>query len=784
MKKYTKLFWRKGVRNRIVTLINITGLSVGIAVFILILLWVSHEYSYDKYNSRLDQIYRIEIGGSLYMVSAIGPAFMNEFPEIERFVRFSGMGPRLLTTDENSVMADKTVLADSSIFDIFSFEFLEGNPGDALATPFSIVLTEPIARKLFGDSPALGKRISVDNRFETTVTGVIKELELTHMPVDAIASFVTLGKVMNQPDYLYSFGTTQFPTYFLLGKGVDAVKLTERMTAFTKELYSLHGGEKENFNCQLVPLRDIYFHEVWFPYHRHGNLKFVRIFMLVSLLTLTIALINFINLTIARSSSSEKEVGVKKVFGASRGELALQFIKESLFLCFVSSLIAILLVWLLIPEFNRLTGSNLILSDYLNLPSVIIFIAIILLTGITAGIYPAIRLSSFSPVSYFRKPGAESPSGMPFRTVLVIFQFTVAVILIISVLVVVKQLNYMKNYETGFTGKDVIVLSLDGNIQDNRDAFRNELMSLPGITEVSFTSAAPGTINNYEGFSYMGQEEGFPVFTIDPYFLPMLGIKIYEGRNFSPERPNDKGGVCILNREAVRLFKIDDPVGKFLKHRYYLTTIPRGEIEIIGVIDGYHYVSPKDSIGPALFCYGNWYNTACIGISGRDSQSVIGSIETVWNRFAPGYPFNYRYLDDFYSDQYRSEYTLSRILVYFALIAILIACLGLLGLTYFIAAGKTKETGIRKVFGAKGTDIILLMSSAFLKWIAISFIAGVPVAVIILEKWLSGFAYHTVISFWIIFLAALLILSLSLLTMIFHLTRVAVTNPATTLKYE
>jgi putative ABC transport system permease protein len=778
------LMWRKTRRNTGFTLINVFGLSVGIAVFILIILWVQSEFSYDKYNKNIDKIYRIEIRGSVYMVSAIGQAFTNEFPEIEKFVRFKGMGSTLLTYETESILAENTFLADSTLFDIFTYEFIYGDPGEALVTPFSIVLTETTARTLFGDINPVGKAVKIDNSFEAVVKGVIQDVSRSHIPVDAIGSFVTLGKMMPQSDYLYSFGTSQFPTYFLLGDGVDIGKLEERMTRFTDELYARHERKAEGNENELVPLKDIYFHEAYFPGHLHGNLKFVYIFLLVSILTLVIACINFINLTIAKSSAVVREVGVKKVFGASQKQLFTQFLFESIILCFVSSLFAIIIIHIILPEFNHLTGGHIALDDYLTSSYIITYFLVVALIGLLAGIYPAIRLSSFNPIQYLRKFGDRGTSKSPFRTGLVIFQFTVSIILTLSVLVVIRQIKFMKEYKTGFNTENIILLGMDGDIQNKRDAFKNEIMSIPGIQEMAFTSAPPGTVNNYEGFSYQGVEAGFPVFTVDPSFLPMLGVKINDGRNFDWERPNDRLGTCILNREAVELFGMENPVGNFLKHEFYLTTIPKNDIEIIGVIDDYHYVSPKDSVGPALFCFGNWYGTMCIKINPDNIPLVLKQIETVWNKFAQGFPFKYQYLDEFYGRQFQSEFTLSRILVYFAFVAILIACLGLLGLTSFLAQEKTREIGIRKVFGSTSTLIVRLLSINFLKWVVVAIIIGSPVAVIIMNKWLMNFAYHTTVSWWLIILAAILLLSISLFTILFHIVRVSGKNPVFALKYE
>jgi putative ABC transport system permease protein len=342
----------------------------------------------------------------------------------------------------------------------------------------------------------------------------------------------------------------------------------------------------------------------------------------------------------------------------------------------------------------------------------------------------------------------------------------------------------MKKFPAGFNPDNIIIFGMEGEIPAKKDAFKNEVMTIPNVIDLAYSSAAPGGVNNFEGFSYLGVSEGVPVFTVDPSFLPLIGVNISEGRNFSWERPNDRYGACILNREAVELWKIEDPVGKFLKHGYYLTTIPREEIEIIGVIDEYHYLSPKDTVGPALFCYGDWYNTTSMKLGTGNLSETLNRVESIWNKYAPGFPFNYSFLDESYESQYNTESTLSKILIFFAFIAILIACLGLLGLTSFLAQEKTKEIGIRKVFGATSGLIIRLLSVNFLKWVAVAVIIGSPFALSVMNKWLTNFAYHTTVRWWLIVLAALILLSISLFTIIFHIVKVSRTNPVNALKYE
>ncbi len=780
------MFWRKILSNKGFTLINVTGLSTGIAVFILIVIWGLNEFSYDRFNENSDEIYRVEVGGSVYMVSAAALTYRNEFPEIEKSVRFSGQGRAMISNGDKSIFVKNFYLADSTLFDVFTYEFVAGNPAEALKTPFTIVLTESTAETLFGKEDPMGKTLRVHDVIDVVVTGVFRDAKRTHMPADAICSFVTLGKLNSQPDFLHSFGTNQFPTYFIISKGVDKEELTKRMSQFTNDLYAKLVGKpvaETQTKVELVPLEEVFFHEPYFPMHMHGNLKYVYIFLLVSFLTLVIACINFINLTMARSETVVREVGVKKAFGVSGKQLFSQFLLESVILSFISSLIAIALIWLLIPEFNNITGGSLSLKDYLDPKHIVQYFAVIVCIGIAAGIYPAIRLSSLNPVVYFRK-NVQGSGRSVFRTGLVIFQFTISTVLVLSVFVIIRQLNYMKKFDTGFNDENVITIRLSGSIGSKQQSFRNEVLAIPGIRDIAFSSAIPGETNNYEGFEYDGTRRSVPVFTVDPSFLPLLDIRVSEGRNFSWDRPNDRNGACILNREAVRLWEIDEPVGKFLKHSYYLTTIPKSEIEIIGVIDDYHYISPRDSVQPALFCYGDWYGRASLRIEKANLPETLARLEKIWSDYAPGFPFSYMFLDESYNSQYKSESTLNRILVYFSFLAILIGCLGLLGLTSFLTRQRTKEIGIRKVFGSTGVLIVRLLSFSFLRWVLVAFLLGSPVAAVIMSKWLSGFANHTALNWWLFVTGALALVSIAFLAILFRIIKVSRTNPVVALKYE
>lgn len=775
---------RKSRKNTGLLLINILGLSAGLAVFILISMWISYELKYDDFEGS-ENVYRLSFGNSSYLTAGEGPYFAENCVEIKDIVRSKTYGSVLFTYEDNTCRINNIRMVDSTVFDLFPYELIQGNKETALITPGTVVITESVSRTLFGNEDPTGKVVTVDGVFEAVITGVMKDVEHTFNPVDVIGSFVTIRLLNEEPDILESLRTTQYQTYFLLENNVSIQDLREKIHKLNIELFSIEDPDFVN-NVELVNIRDLYFHPVHGPREMHGNRTLVMIFLAISILTLIIACINFINLTIAKSADSAVEVGIRKVAGAFKSRLFSSFLIESVITVIISSVIAIIAIIIVFPGFCNLVGLELSFSQFLNAKSIGAFAILVLLIGCLAGIIPAARLSAFDPLVYLRKMTKEGRPTTGFKTVLVIFQFTVSVILVISVLVVTKQMNFVKNYDLGFEQHNIIRVNISGEIGDKMDVFRERLKDIPGVVDVSYSGAAFGG-TNYEGFYYKDERYVTQFLTVEPDFIKTLDIEIISGRNFSYDRPADRLNTCILNESAANLIGIEPAVapGQIINRRdWYLTTIPSERLEIIGVVKDFNISSLRDSIPPYLICWGNWFGTFNIRLVGANQSETLKNIEKIWNDMNPFVPFTYRYMDDLISDQYNSEARLIKILMYFSILAIIISSLGLLGLIAISIQTRTKEIGIKKVHGACRNNIISEVGGGFLKWVAVSLLIGTPVAIIFMNRWLSGFAYQTNISADVIILGWIILIIISMFTILYHTLKISDTNPAESVKYE
>lgn len=768
-----------------ITLINIFGLSAGIAVFVLIAMWINYETGYDKDFEGGDNVYRLSFGNSTFLTAGEGPFFAENCIEIEKVTRFRTEGNVLISYQDESYQARSVRFADSTVFDLFPYELILGDSREALSVPGTLVLTESIAKKLFGEESPLGKAITINGVFEAVVTGVIKDVDHTFLPIDVLASFVTLGALSGEPDFLESLRTSQFQTYFLLHDNIDIKKLEEKIDRLNVELFDIAAENHVN-NVELVNMRDLYFHHAHGPRENHGNRKVVIIFLAISILTLAIACINFINLTIARSSDSATETGIRKVNGASKYQLFIRILTESLILCFVSSILSLTLIQLFLPTFSDLLGVTLSLNEYLSLKYIACYFGLTILTGLIAGIYPALRLSAFNPMFYLKKGTVSGSSRSLFRTSLVIFQFTISTVLVVSVLIVARQLSYIRNFDHGFRKENVIMLGLVGDLDNRSEAFIERLRAIPGVEGISSSGSIFGSVNR-EGFFYRDEPYVTQFFTVLPGFTGTMGIELLAGRDFSFERPADRLNTCLLNESALRLLEIPvtEAVGTVLTRRdWYITTIPSERLEVIGVVKDFNFASLRDSVPPVLLCWGQWFGEVEVRINPVNSVETLKQVESVWKEFLPSFPFEYRYIDDFFNSMYDSDRRLGKVLLYFSLLAILIASFGLLGLTAFIIQGRTKEIGLRKVHGASRSDVIREISAGFMKWVAISLLIGTPVSVAIMNRWLAGFAYRTGIDWWIFAVSTSILLVISYLTILYYTLKISGTNPVESIKYE
>ncbi len=791
---YVKTAIRFLVRNPWISIINITGLAIGLAVFILIMLYVRNELRYDTFNENLDSVCRYERisedNESAWTTSAMGLDIQEAIPEIISFVRFKHWSDMYLDYGERKYNIPNIAWVDSTFFDFFSLEIVKGNPKTALVRPLTAVITESMAAIIFGEEDPVGKVLRFSGGTELEITGLIKDPENFHIQLDLLASFVSLGQFYGQ-DHLHNYRTYQYMTYFKLAPHVTAETVSPKVDEFMhKKFLELYGEESETpFRIWLRPMREVYFARNVRDYGAiHGNYQFVIIFSIIAVMIIVIACINFVNISTARAAQRAREVGLKKVVGASRKKLINQFLGESVIISLLAMIIGILLVQLVLPAYNQVISSDLRFSGTDNIWTLLLILAGIVLVGLLAGLYPAFYLTGFKPVDVLKGESVKGKTGSLLRKVLIVFQFTISIFLIIATFVVYKQLGYVRNKDKGFETERLITLEMNRGIRQSSEIFRQNLLANPRIEKVAYSYTAPGGGDNYEGFS-LGQKELNPVvYSIDPDYIETLGMKLVKGRNFSWDFPHDSMNTCIINEQAVQELDMDPDslIGKKFDHpSWYITAFPRTRFEIIGIVKDFHFKSLKQPIEPLIFGWNeDWFSYVNIRIKGDDIPATLEHIKREWMKISPHYPFEYTFMDDRFDRMYRSEQRLGKIFTWFAALAIFIAMLGLFGLAAYMAGRRTREIGIRKVQGASVSGIVLLLVKEFILLIIISSIIAWPIAWFAVSRWLQEFEYRMSLGIGLFILSTLIALIITMVTVISQTLKTANTNPAEALRYE
>lgn len=792
IKNYIKTAFRNIGRNWAFSLINFVGLSIGIALFIMIMLYVKNEYSFDKFNTNFDRIYRFEQGDaeSVHLPSAMGLDAQEWFPEIEQVVRFKSWGSQVVSYKTETFKIPHVFLADSSFFDVFTAKFIQGDPETVFEVPNSVVLTEKIARMFFGDNDPVGETLKTPDGFEVVVKGVIKDFPNFHIQIDAIIPFNLLG-VINGQEWLRSYGTWQFQTYFLLPQKFDHKNLEKKLEDKFTERFAQY-LEGEDFDLTIRPLKDVYFANhtrVDFGVI-HGNKNNVKLFLAIGIFIIVIACINFINLTTARAASRATEVGIRKVHGGQKRQLVSQFLTESILLTLISFLFAITFVQILMPYFNNLIQKDLSFISVLNYQFLLMSFGGIITIGVFAGIYPAFYLTAFNPVKVLKGEKTKGKSAAIFRRMLIILQFTISVALITSTLIVQKQLKFLRENDMGFNKSNIIAIGLNSGIKSQKEAFKQRLLKYPEIVDVAYSAGIIGTMSNNEGFDFNsdGEQTSIQLHPIDPAYIDLYGIKLIEGRNFSFDKPSDAKQKVILNEEAVKQGGLEP--GKaagtiFHRDGWYLTGLPSKECEVIGVVKNFNFRSLHEPIGPqGLVWNDDWFYAVNIKIMPGTTSEALKIIEKTFKEFSNDVPFEYRFIDEHINNLYKSDYRLGKFFIYFSVIAIIIAMLGLFGLAAFIAESRTKEIGIRKALGSSNKNIILLISKEFIKWVFVANIIAAPIAYYGMNKWLQTFAYKIKISPDIFIYSLIISVLIALLTVFYQTFKAARKNPAESLRYE
>jgi predicted permease len=789
LNNYIKVAFRNMCRHKGFSFINIAGLAVGMTCAMLILLWVQDELSYDRFHKDAENIYRVarevqqpgQTFHTIYTSAELCRVLREEFPEIVNASAINGRPRVLFTHGDKAFYEEGLVQVDTSFFDILSFPFIAGHPQTALLDVDAIVITEDIAKKYFGDENPLGKTLTWNNWLDRRVTGVIKNIpQNSHVRFDMVINTELMKN--SWPEGL-KWEYKIFRTYVKLQKGVDPEQLGNKVIEAIDNKYPQHSQFKDRIYFQ--PLTKAYLHAVG----GGGSIKYVYIFSLIAFFVLFIACINYMNLATARSVSRVKEVGLRKVVGSNRQQLAKQFLGESLFFVLLSYILSIVLIKLFLPAFNQIAGKQLVISF---VDSRFIFGSLILVffTGLVAGSYPAFYLSSFPAVEVLKGHSLSGLKGAAFRRILVVTQFSLSVGLIICTAVVHQQLDFLRNKELGFDKENIVSIPMKENIGKNYQAIKNRLLQNPSIISVTAKDRLPtrpfdiGMID-WEG-KEIAQNLEVELPWIDYEYFETMNMEIIEGRDFSRAFSSDIKKAVIVNEEALKRMNLKSPLGKRITFQSDRSGF------IIGVVKNAHFRSRQDEAVPEVYRLIPDYNTGdlnlfgviFIKLRGGDIEEGMAAVEDMWKEVNPNYPFEYHFLDAELDDFYGGEMKMKTLSDYFSLLAILISCLGLFGLASFMAERRTKEIGVRKVLGASGGHIMRLLSGEFVKWIVIANLIAWPAAYLVLRTWLDNYAYRIKMEWWVFLLSGMLAMAIAMLTVSYQALKTARTDPVKALRYE
>jgi len=805
LKNYLKIAYRHISRNKLYPAINILGLAIGLTCTILIGLFVQNELSFDKHHENYKRIYRLEShfniqeSEDLFAATALplGPALKLEYPhDVAEFCRFMNMDNNLFQYEEKQIFEENVYFTDSTLTDVFTHEFISGSPEDALNDPNEIILTESFAKRIFGDVDPIGKTLETGHGLIFTITGIIKDVpHNSHLRFEAIASFITLKQFFGADrfDSLASeaFWNIGFYSYIMLTENGNIQNVLDAYPDFN-EKYIKPVGDKINSKFQLMvqPLADVHLHSHLGYDLPTGNIASVYTFSIVALFLLVIGCINYMNMATAQSANRATEIGIRKVVGAQKSYLRSQFMMESLILTFFALLLAFIATELLLPAFNEIADRHLSFNIAKNLNLVLGIVGIALIVGIVSGSYPAFYLSSFIPVEVLK--GKLGKGKGTLRKILVLLQFSISIIMIVGTFTVIQQLNFLRDKDLGFDKENVVVLTVrDTTGVKNLDAFQEELLKHPQILKAGTSSSIPGQdygilVQRYETLDGTMAEKGINFVFVDNDYIDVMDMKIIKGRNFDPELTTDLEESIIINEACANVLGWgDDPIGKKLGFGAGLDGTSTRDTRVIGVIQDFHYNSLHNNIDPILLLLSDRpLRNISLRIRQENIKNTITYIEEKWNEFCPTFPFEYTFLDDSLNKQYVAEQKIGRVFIYFSIMCIFIACLGLFGLASYTTEQRTHEIGIRKVMGASSQNIVLLLSEIFTKWVILANIIAWPVAYFALNNWLANFAYRIQLSLLTFILSGIIAFLIAILTVLFQSLKASKTNPSITLKYE
>ncbi len=806
-KNYLILATRNLKKNKLNSMINIVGLALGLACSLLILFYLKSEISYDTFFPKADRIYRItnenldENGLHWAVVSPLHALeIMEDIPEIEQVTRLFDTYSNTYTYERSAdemlrFKEDSGFYADKEFFSIFDIEFLNGNPESAFEKLNSMVVTESMAEKYFGDSNPLGQVIHNETaRNDLTVTGVIKDLPYnSHMSFDHLVSINSLYKLMEErgaSDWMESRGWAHFYTYVLVYEHADMKAVEEKLFTFTEHFYESifeEGDVHDNLKLHLQPLTDIHLtSHLEQEMAANSNKVYVYVFAFIMILVLVLAGVNFVNLSTARAFGRMREIGVRKIVGANKTNLIRQFLSESLIIAFISAGVAIFLIEFSIPLYSKITGLSFSLSMLLTTENIIIILALVIIYGLLSGLYPAFFMSRFKVIASLKGQKDPHSSVTSIRNILVVFQFVISVFMIFSTLIIFQQMSLFQKKELGFDKDQVVALNLSGDIgrevRKNISALKNEFLAHSGIQSVAMSSNIPGerfSVEDIQQETIPDDVENPPIryIRVDQDFIETMGIELIDGKSFV-ERANDNPAF-ILNEKILHAIRLDEPIGKIASNF-------RGtEAEIVGIVKDFNFASLHNTIEPLVIEFNpNWASYLLVKMRGRDIAQILEYLKQKFQEISPGSLFNYTFLDDKLNTLYANEHRLNRIFKTFTILALIISCLGLFGLSAYYAELKTKEIGVRKVLGANLPNIIKLLSYRFLIWVCIANIIALPFAWFAMNSWLQNFAYKISISPLIFIVSLCTSIVIAFITISYRIILAAHANPVKALKHE
>jgi len=798
LKNYLKVALRNLRRYKGYTFINIMGLAVGIAACVLIFLYVQNELSYDRFHGNADRTYRLTADWSnrgdsrihqLGTPYILAQTIRDNYPQVEHITQLCGpLGDIIVKHNEIAIKESDVFGAESSFFDVFSFPLIKGNPETSLKDPNTIVLSETLAAKFFGEEEPLNKTIEIQDQGEWLlfkVTGVVQDVpQNSHFRFGMLISMRTL-----YPEPSSGWTSNNYTTYITLKEGVTHSLMEEKLVEIDR-VYFEGGREHLPWIWTLMPITKIHLYaDLVTGNQPNGSMAYVRLFTVVAVLILLIAGINFVNLATARSARRAREVGLRKVVGSQRKQLIQQFLGESVLISLIALVLAVILIQAALPLYRNLTGKTLGLS-YFGSPFVIpglLFLA--LMVGILAGLYPAFFLSSFKLTDVLKGSSlaARGKGTLFLRNGLVVFQFAMSILLIIASLVIFRQLNYIKNQRLGFDKEHVVVIHNADTLGNQLDSFKDLLKQHSHVLGVTAARSVPGRGTQNWGIGVEGVPQERPLnmnfLTCDQDFAEVLDIEMIEGRFMSREFPSDKDAV-VINKKAAEYFAIPDPIGKEL--RIWWT---RKNLTIIGIIDNFHFESLHRNVRPMGYILPEAIDSTrrpflLVKISSDVTTSVLADLRKTWESISGGLPYEFTFMDDKVNSLYQNDNQAGRIVTIFSCLAIFVSCLGLFGLAAFVTEQRTKEIGMRKVLGAPLPSIMWLLTGQFTKWVIVANLIAWPIGYWLMNRWLQGFAFRSSISLWIFFVSALAALAIAVLTVSSQVIKAALANPVDSLKYE